>query len=76
MRKTLLASTAMVLAAFGMASAGTVTSASAQEVKGAKITLKLSHWGKRRAGGNFKLCYGEHLSKFETDKEATMTMKN
>lgn len=50
MRKTLLASTAVVLAAFGMTSIGTVTSASAE--------------AKRRTGGNFKLCYGGQLSKF------------
>ncbi len=66
MRETLLASTALVLAAFGMASAGTVTSVSAQDVKGPKITLKLSHWDKRRAGGNInvQLYYGGQLSKF------------
>lgn len=49
MRKTLLATTAVVLAAFGMTSIGTVTSVSAQEIKGPKITFKLSLWGKRRA---------------------------
>ena len=49
MRKTLLATTAVVLAAFGVMSTGAVNTALAQEVKGPKITLKLSLWGKRRA---------------------------
>lgn len=71
MRKSLLLTTAVALATFGMVSFGTVQSASAQEVKGPKITFKLSLWGKRRAftegleyissevdkrtGGNFKI---------------------
>ena len=49
MRKTLFTTAAMILAVYGMTSTGMVTSASAQEVKGPKITLKFSLWGKRRA---------------------------
>ena len=49
MRKTLLTTTAVVLAAFGVMSTGAVNTASAQQVKGPKITLKFSLWGKRRA---------------------------
>jgi TRAP-type C4-dicarboxylate transport system substrate-binding protein len=49
MRKTLLLTTAVALATFGMVSIGSVGTASAQQVKGPKIIFKLSLWGKRRA---------------------------
>lgn len=49
MKKSLLLTTAIALGTFGMVSFGTVQTASAQEVKGPKVTFKFSLWGKRRA---------------------------
>jgi len=49
MKKTLLLTTAIALGTFGMVSFGTAQTASAQEVKGPKVTFKFSLWGKRRA---------------------------